>query len=307
MVSQVNVDWIAVDWGTSNLRVWAMGASDQVVGSIQSDKGMGGLAPSDFEPTLISLVEAWLGGDTTPVVACGMVGARQGWAEAQYLPVPTKPAGDQIMRVSTKDTRIEMHILAGVSQTNPPDVMRGEETQIAGLLHMEPNFRGITCLPGTHTKWVQIVDGEIFHFATFMTGELFALVTKNSVLRHSVDGDGDGWDDRAFFVALDDALTTPERVANRLFSLRASGLLLGTGTAESRATLSGLLIGLELGGARPYWLGQDVAIIGDGGLVSVYAKALEHAGLAPRCLKATDMVLRGLCTANKILKGKANA
>ena len=282
-----------------------MDKSGQVVGSTQSDKGMGGLAPSDFEPVLLSLIEPWLGSNTTTIVACGMVSARQGWVEASYLPVPTKPAGEKIMQISAHDPRIDVHLLAGVSQTNPPDVMRGEETQIAGLLRLEPQFRGIACLPGTHTKWVQIIDGEIFHFATFMTGELFALLAKNSVLRHSVDGEG--WDEAAFKIALDDALTAPERIANRLFSLRASSLLLGTGAAASRAALSGLLIGMELAGARPYWLGQDVAIIGSDGLVPMYERALEHVGLAPRCLDGTDMVLGGLSAAYQKLKGQANA
>ena len=82
-------DWIAVDWGTSNLRAWAMGP-EGVLAHVSSDEGMGKLSRDAFEPALLRLLEPWLSGPTT-VIACGMVGSRQGWCEAPYRTVPCTP------------------------------------------------------------------------------------------------------------------------------------------------------------------------------------------------------------------------
>ena len=137
-----------------------------------------------------------------PVIACGMVGARQGWIEAPYSQVPCAPVGLSMIKPVVEDTRLDVSILPGLSQTDPADVMRGEETQIAGYLAENPGFDGVLCLPGTHTKWAHISAGEVVSFRTFMTGELFALVSSQSVLRHSV---GAGWDGPAYRSAVSDA------------------------------------------------------------------------------------------------------
>ena len=170
-------DWIAVDWGTTHLRAWAIRNGDPVA-EATSDSGMGQLNRTDFEPALLDLIEPWLGQDRMTIVACGMVGSRQGWAEAPYAKVPVQPASDRLIRPETRDQRLSVHILPGLRQDDPADVMRGEETQIAGYLAGNPGFDGVVCLPGTHTKWVQVSAGEVVSFRTFMTGELFSLLSK---------------------------------------------------------------------------------------------------------------------------------
>jgi len=202
--------------------------------------------------------------------------------------------------VGDTDARIAVHILPGIKQASPADVMRGEETQIAGFIAQNPDFFGTVCLPGTHTKWVQISAGEIVSFRTFMTGEMFALLGKQSVLRHSVIGDG--WSDAAFLDAVNDAMGSPQQVASRLFGIRAAGLLDGLGQAEAKAQLSGLLIGMELAGARGYWLGQDLALIGDPILNMHYSDALERQGVICRSVSGDEMTLAGLKAAHKVLK-----
>ena len=165
-------DWIAVDWGTSNLRAWAM-RGDTPVADAGSDRGMGTLEPSAFEGALLEIIEPWLGAGRMSVVACGMVGARQGWAEAAYATVPCRPVSLNVVRPAVADARLDVAILPGLCQTSPADVMRGEETQIAGYLAEVPDFDGVLCMPGTHTKWVQISASEVVSFRTYMTGELF--------------------------------------------------------------------------------------------------------------------------------------
>ncbi len=287
-------DWIAVDWGTSNLRAWAMTSDGTVKDCATSDKGMGTLAKDAFEPTLISITEQWLGASETPIIACGMVGARQGWSEAPYRTVPTTPHGT-LSPCKTSDKRISMHILPGLKQDNSPDVMRGEETQIAGFLAGNPDFDGVLCMPGTHTKWVHISAKEVVSFQTVMTGELFALLSKNSVLRHSVGSED--WDEDAFLDAVSDTLSRPETVTSRLFQIRASHLLESTDAATSKARLSGTLIGAEIAATRPYWLGQNIALIGAPRLNALYAKAMEKQGLTPVQHTGDDLTLKGLTAA----------
>lgn len=291
----IAADWIAVDWGTTHLRAYAMGA--EVLAEAGSDDGMGRLARDGFEPALLRLVEGWLApGRATPVVACGMVGARQGWVEARYRAVPCTPVdGSGMTLAPVSDPRLGVHIVPGLSQARPADVMRGEETQIAGALALAPGFDGVFCLPGTHSKWVHVSAGEVVSFQTAMTGELFALLSQQSVLRHGMAGEG--WDDAAFDEALSDALSRPERLGSRLFGIRAEGLLAGLEPAAARARLSGLLIGSELAASKPYWLGQPVAIIGESRLSALYARALAAQGVAARQMPADETVLAGLTAA----------
>jgi 2-dehydro-3-deoxygalactonokinase len=296
MIAQIKPDWIAVDWGTSNLRVWAMGASG-VLAEASSDDGMGKLSKDQFEPALLRLIAPWVGTDAMLVIACGMVGARQGWQEAPYRAVPCTPvAAGELMHVPTRDPRLRVMIAPGLSQAKPADVMRGEETQVAGALALMPKFDGVFCLPGTHSKWVHVSAGEVVSFQTFMTGEMFALLSKQSVLRHGMGGDA--FDPGGFTQGLTDAMDRPDRISARLFTLRAEGLLNGLTPDAARARLSGLLIGLELAAAKPYWLGQRIALIGAASLVASYANALSQQGQTAEILDATACTLAGLAAAN---------
>ena len=293
--------WIAVDWGTSNLRLWRLDAAGEVLGEVRSDRGMGKLRPEEFETVLLDL----LAGDLPDhgrltVVACGMVGARQGWQEARYVPVPARPPGiAQARKVETRDPRLSVHILPGMSQAAPADVMRGEETQIAGFLASEPGFDGVLCLPGTHCKWAHISAGEVVSFRTFMTGEIFALLSGQSVLRHSIAPSG--FDAETFAAAVTHVMSRPQTLAGDLFSIRAEALLSGLDATRARSRLSGLLIGAELAAARPYWLGQQIVILGEGGLSAAYRTALEAQGAPARTVNAERMTLMGLAAAWRAL------
>jgi len=296
----IKADWIAVDWGTSNMRAWAMSASGTVLAEAKSDKGMGQLAQDQFEGALLELINDWIDGPTT-VVACGMVGSRQGWVEAPYAATPCPVMPEDFTRAPTTDANLTVHVIPGIKQDYPADVMRGEETQISGFLARNPGWDGVVCLPGTHTKWVHISAGEVVSFQTFMTGELFATISQQTVLRHSIAGDG--WDKDAFLSSLDTALARPERLASRLFSLRADGLLHGMDGATGRARLSGLLIGAELAGAKPYWLGQQIAVIGDSGLSKLYIDALAPQAAPATQVNVMSVTLAGLTAAYHRLKG----
>ncbi|WP_461427626.1 2-dehydro-3-deoxygalactonokinase [Gymnodinialimonas sp.] len=291
-------DWIAVDWGTTHLRAWAM-VGDTMRSEATSADGMGTLDRDGFEPALLRLIEPWLGQGAVSVVACGMVGARQGWHEAPYVAVPAKPCDLAPVPVPTRDARLNMKIIPGLKQAEPADVMRGEETQIAGFLAANPTFDGVLCLPGTHAKWARISAEEVVSFQTCMTGELFQLLSEKSVLRHSIAEHGS--DPDAFAEAVSDTISRPEKLSQRLFSLRAQNVLNGQDITTSRAKLSGYLIGAELAATKPYWLGQDVALAGSPALIAAYADALETQGVTARTFDAAPLTRAGLTRVHQSL------
>lgn len=289
--------WIAADWGTSNVRFWAIDPDGTVLEERQSDKGMGSLSSGEFEGVLTEVCADWLE-SADHVVACGMVGSRQGWVEAPYQTAPCAVCPRTMVTAPVKRPGLKVHVIPGIRQTDPADVMRGEETQIAGFLANNPNWDGVICLPGTHTKWVHVSADEVVSFQTFMTGETFALLSKESVLRHSIAPSG--WSDAAFDEALDAILSKPEMLAARLFSLRADQLVHGTDDVTLRARLSGLLIGAEIAAAKPYWLGQRVAMVGAEAVSAPYMAALAAQGVAVERADAKAMTLAGLKAAHAL-------
>ena len=289
-------NWIAVDWGTTHLRAYLMGEAG-ILAEVSSADGMATLTRDAYELALVRLVGPWLAdGQETEIIACGMVGSRQGWMEAPYRTTPCTPIDPAtLVAVPTADPRLNIRLVPGLRQNTPADVMRGEETQIAGVLALHPQFDGVICLPGTHSKWAYISAGEVVSFQTYMTGELFSLLSLQSVLRHSVQSED--WDEQSFTMAVSDALSRPEKIAARLFSLRAEALIADLKPAAARARLSGLLIGIELAAAKPYWLGQNVILVGAQSLSDTYARALALQGLTSRQLPVAACTVAGLARA----------
>ncbi len=290
-MSTESIAWIAADWGTSNLRCWAMSADHRVIDRAESNCGMQAVTTSggDFETALLDLIHPWLRhGGTLPVSACGMVGAKQGWIEAPYVSAPCSPS-TPTHRAATRSSQISVSIHAGVMQSHPADVMRGEETQIAGLLALQPDFEGLVCLPGTHTKWVTITDGRIQSFQTFMTGEAFALLTQHSVLRLTLATEG--WDEAAYLEGLHSSIDSPANLLSHTFRLRAESLLNGLDSTAARSRLSGLLIGHELSAIRPT---HHVILIGAESLTRPYQTALQTLDTKATVLDSDSATLAGL-------------
>ncbi|CUH52342.1 2-dehydro-3-deoxygalactonokinase [Shimia marina] len=286
----LKAEWIAVAWGRSMVRAWAMN-DGEVIAQAQSDAGPACLTAEAFEEALLALIFGWLSDAPTDVVICGMEGAPQGWVDVRYGAVPCPALAEQLQALPCKDARLRVYLVPGMKQTQPADVMRGEETQMAGFLSQNQNWDGVICLPGLHTKWAHVSADEVVSFRSFMTGEMFKLLTQQSVLRHSV---GEGWNAEAFQAGLDMTLSRPESLASELFSIRAGDLLLGTSTDVATARLSGLLLGAELAASRPYWLGQQIAVIGESSLAGVYAEALKTQGAWVEVVDGDAMTRAGL-------------
>ncbi len=290
---------IGLDWGTSALRAYRLGSAGEVLERRRADLGILRVTGGAFEDALFSIIGDWLAAEKeVAVIASGMITSRQGWVETPYLPCPAG-AGELAAALTARRLRSGHRILfvTGLSTRGGdgmPDVMRGEETQIMGALAEGVSAR-LLILPGTHSKWVRCSAGRIAHFATMMTGELFDVLRRHSILGRLMEGEAD--DAAAFargvaFGARDHA--DSGGLLRRLFSVRSLGLFDEIPPAGLAAYLSGLLIGSELReGHRMFGEAEAVGLIGEPELVRRYREALTACGCEGEALPG-DLAARGL-------------
>ena len=283
---------IALDWGTSNLRASLLDATGQSIDTRSAHGGVMAVKDGAFGTALRDLCGDWLRQFDCPVVASGMIGSRQGWKEAPYLACPARIAElaarmttVAIDGVATGETARVLHIVPGLQCTDGRgefDVMRGEETQIwgAGL----PD--GSCCvLPGTHSKWAWLGNGgEIARFSTFMTGELYGLLTQHGILGRLMVFGSERRDDFVAGVRL--GLGGHAQLSHTIFAARTAGLMGRVAPEGLPDYLSGILIGAEIGGATvgasPTAQDQVIALIGDDELCLRYELAFEVKGMKTR-------------------------
>lgn len=289
---------IGLDWGTSALRAYRIAGDGAVIERKSSPLGILRVEDGDFEGTLERELGAWLAdAPDAPVIACGMIGSRQGWVEVPYARCPAGAAelAGGLRRHATASRRI-LHFVPGLSviEDGMPDVMRGEETQIIGALGDRAG-PALFVLPGTHSKWALAEGGRIVWFATFMTGELFGVLERHSILGRLMSDDRS--DPKAFARGFRFAGAGGGGLLRRLFSARTLALFDRLPASGVRSYLSGLLIGTEIEEALA-WTGDRVALdevilVGGAELAASYRRALEEKGIGVR-LAAEDAAARGL-------------
>lgn len=292
--------FVGVDWGTSSFRLWLLSRDGTALAESRGPEGMLHCATAGFQPVLDKHLAAAGADPDLPVLICGMAGARQGWLEAPYVrtPVTLDRLHEHTVRVPV-DGR-DIRIMPGLAQADAsaPDVMRGEETQLLGSL--SPDFSGLVCMPGTHCKWVSVSSGRVERFSTFMTGELFSVVSRHSILMHArEEGASTEPDDATFLAAARAMLADPASFLPSLFSIRAGQLLGFEERRQGAAHLSGLLIGAEVGAAAARLGNRDepVVLVAAGGLGRLYEAVLGAAGLSVSIVDAEDISRRGLARA----------
>ncbi|GLS31957.1 2-dehydro-3-deoxygalactonokinase [Mesorhizobium albiziae] len=303
MSIEANVPVAAVDWGTSHLRIWLLDMSGAVLAERRSDEGLLTTGPDGFSAVLERHLLDMGAPAATPAIICGMAGSRQGWIEAPYVTVPAQLSDVLARAIPVPGAQRDIRIVPGMAQrsADAPDVMRGEETQLAGIADLLAAGRHVVCMPGTHSKWVDVEDGTVAGFGTWLTGELFSVLSKQSILRHAV---GDpvaavSASNKTFRHWLEQALASPGDMTSRLFKIRASTLLLDLTPQDAAAALSGLLIGTEIGsaGAQFGWKEGEIALVASGPLSDLYGAALGIAGYRVRPIDAETAVRAGLLVA----------
>lgn len=292
----------AVDWGTTRLRLWLLDAAGAVLSERRGDDGLISAREVGFSNVLEGHLAASAAPRDLPVIICGMAGSRQGWLEAPYVDVPAPLTSVLKGAARVPDAGRDIRIVPGMAQrlADAPDVMRGEETQLAGA-RLEGKGRHLVCMPGTHSKWVLIEDGAVAGFGTWPTGELFSVLAAHSILRHSL-GERPGSvsaDNPHFRRWCEAALEDGGDMSSRLFAIRAAGLLQGLDAADAAACLSGLLIGGEIASAgRRYGAGKtSIVLVASGALGVLYSAGLGLAGHTISPVDADEAVRAGLCEA----------
>jgi len=281
---------IAIDWGTSSFRAYRLGEDGGVLERRSAPLGIMQVDDGRFAEALDNQVGDWLAAGEAPVVMSGMIGSRQGWMEVPYA---SCPAGAVQIAAGVREVRWGKRrawIAPGLSSRDAagvPDVMRGEETQILGVLDQLPASASI-CLPGTHSKWVEVRDGTVARFATHMTGEVFALLKSHSILGRMMR---DGPIDLQWFAAGVRRAQDTGGLLHHLFGVRARGLFGEVPDEASASYLSGIVIGHELVAART--AAAAVFLLGATPLVDLYQHALRQFGRDAIVLDP-DAVVRGL-------------
>ena len=294
--------FLAVDWGTTNCRAWVVDGEGRAGPEREFPLGVSRIEPGSAERLFREQVRPAMTAETLPALLTGMIGSTLGWREVPYLHCPAGAAAlaGALLEADGPGVRI-VPGLRCIRPDGAPDVMRGEETQVIGWLAQdEARRRGVrlVCHPGTHAKWVQVRDGAIERFITVMTGELFDVLSKHSVLK-SEDGPPD---DEAFDQGVA-AAGEGDGLGARLFTVRSRVVGGDMPKSAARSYLSGLLVGADVAagplalGAEP---GAEVALVGEAALCRLYERALRRRGVAVTVHGGEEAVLAGLDAINRL-------
>ena len=274
---------IAVDWGTSSFRAFRM-EGGRILDRVTAPRGIM-TVDGDFATVLRSLVGLWLAVGEDRILMSGMVGSRQGWVEAPYVPCPAGPADLAAALVDVPFPDAKTKIVPGLSDRDAdgvPEVMRGEETQLAGI-----GGDGLCCLPGSHAKWARVKGGRVASFTTYLSGEAFAAIRAGTILGRTMPDAPP--DDGAFARGL--ARSAHGSLLHHLFGVRTQVLFGTLAEAHAASYLSGLLIGHEVRDAMP--AGAPVRLVGAAPLCALYARAIRQRG-GKAVIEDEDAAAQGL-------------
>ncbi|MBW4709904.1 2-dehydro-3-deoxygalactonokinase [Roseobacter sp. YSTF-M11] len=284
---------IGVDWGTSSLRAFLIGASGEVIDGVTSPEGIMQVSGQSFEAILDRLIGPWVAQTNLPILASGMITSRNGWIETPYAEMPLGAcglAGALVPHEIANGALVHFVTGASIEHKGGPDVMRGEETQIIGA-SAQGLKDGMFVMPGTHSKWVQVAEGQIVDFSTYMTGEIFAALKEHTILGTLMEADG--FNEEAFEMGARAGLDGRTNLLNNLFHVRTLPLMGKIPKVATADYMSGLLIGTEVAAAT-----QDaedigpITVVGRNDLSDRYETALGMAGFNSR-RAPDDIVAQG--------------
>ncbi len=271
---------VAIDWGTSSLRGALLGADGLPLAERAFPRGILSVPAGGFGAVFTELFGDWMQ-DGRSCLISGMAGSRQGWTEAPYCPCPAGFAelGARLAWIEAGPVAIVPGLCCGEDGT--PDVMRGEEVQIFGAVRLTGIHDGLFVLPGTHSKWATVDQQRVTGFRTYMTGEVYALLSQHSILARTLQADAP-FDETAFARGVQRA-REPGGLLHHAFSARTLALFERMDAGALASYLSGLVIGEELR-TQHLEAGDEVVLIGSPALVQRYAIALSLHGASSRSL-----------------------
>jgi 2-dehydro-3-deoxygalactonokinase len=300
-------DFIAINWGSSNFRAYLLDHAGVLRDAFAEPAGIGSLDREGMAAQIERLVQRWP--DAQPIYACGMVGSNVGWEEVAYAECPIGLDGLTANLHATHIAGRLMYIVPGLACRREcdgaPDIMRGEETELFGLLRAGRLPRdGIVALPGTHSKWVRIAGGRVMEFMTAMSGEIFDRLTAAGMLASIVAAAGGaGTEVKAGKRAgADRALG----LGTQLFGVRAKVIRKDLTRDDATSYLRGLLIGAEIADARtlyPMHDGQVVTLVGAAPVCALYAEALARLKMRSVIVDAGNASAQGFAAIHSANEG----
>jgi len=295
---------IGINWGSSNLRAYLIGADGRMLDSHEAPAGVATLQREGMVAAANAIRARWP--EAGHAYAAGMIGSNVGWVDAGYVDCPAGAETVAQHLVPTRIGELALHIVPGMACVRAvdgaPDVMRGEETELLGLLaagNVEPD--AIVALPGTHTKWIQLRQGRVESFMTSMSGELFDRLASGGLLASVLEGPGEPGP--AFAEGVRTAAEGTLGLGALLFGVRARMIRGALRRDQTSSYLRGLLAGAEIADAVVLFpaLGDaSVPLVGSGPVTRLYQAALAERGFDAHTVASADAVIQGFSAIHAI-------
>ncbi len=288
--------FIGVDWGGTHVRASLMNAA--AANPVESRVARVPYRRGDAAHLYLSqFVADWFREYAeAPVLLCGMVTSREGWCDSGHIDCPAELDGLADSCVAIERNGRRYFFVPGMRSSVPEfachDLIRGEETQLLGLLEQERFATQVVCLPGTHSKWAVLEHRKLARFRTFMTGEIYELLMRHSILRYSAQGPGRS-DNDSFRAGLKAAQGNGNLLSD-VFLIRALDISGKLSKSDASSYLSGLLVGTEIAAAREFTEHVDISLLASGRLASVYSAALKDVGCRVTLFDSERMTWNGL-------------
>jgi 2-dehydro-3-deoxygalactonokinase len=277
MGSASNGNWIAAACRGGDLRIWSMCDATVLDGITVS------VTAATWGDDILGRVENAFDATSGPIVISGAPGVAPVAAPAKPLDLP--------LTTLANAGRVPICALPGICQQSPLAHMQTAATTIAGFIALNPGWDGVVCIPGPRTHWVQISAAEVVSFQSFLTLSTYEALRRSPQI--SLDAQSD-WNLDELTGAVGDVMSRPERLTARIAEIQAAVELTQLTPALARSRLMGALTGAELAAAKPYWLGQNVALLADGAEQVVYAAALAQLHVPVTQADAMRMTQEGL-------------
>lgn len=301
------ISWLIIDWGTTNFRVFAMDANNDVVDKKEEKLGLLQVKEGGFAKQLEEILSGWLAEfKSLPIFMAGMVGSKQGWHDVNYQATPV----DLINLASTAYQFLlpwgaSAVIFPGVShQSNGDqyDVMRGEEIQLIGLSYLLESTSFLSILPGTHSKHAVMKNGKLSSFSTYMTGELYSILSQYSILGRGLSELPQPHElGKAFIRGLNEGQSG--LLSNALFLVRTHRLFNNLSDDQVLEYLSGMLIGKELSALKNTMNETDehLYLVGSENLCRSYQLACSEFGIKNTYVNGDNCFIRGMIELKKVI------
>lgn len=279
--------WIGVDVSDGHVHLWVHDPRGDVLA--QADGPVADLpAEAGFVAALTDLLSPYLSEhQRLPVIVAGLPAL----PAHSLRPVPALPV-DGLLGLDADDPRLDLRAVPGLKQASPPQIMQGPETAIAGYLQGLPEFEGVICTLDAQSTWSHISAREVVSFQTFVTPAMALQLGGAAPLSQAVAGTT--LIEETFDTAVNDIMARPQGFATALAEISAQAALEGTSPDAGWSRLMGALIGLELAGSRPYWLGREVVILSDSPLSALYVRALKAQGVVAQDVSRREHLRTGL-------------